>query len=55
MRDRSERQSQMVSLLKEAENGRQTRDLLRGHGVSTACFYGCKSEYGGIESSDLER
>ena len=32
-------ESQIVSILKEAEDGRQVKDLCREHGISTACFY----------------
>jgi len=31
-------ESQIVSILKEAENGRKVKDLCREHGISTACF-----------------
>jgi putative transposase len=48
-------ESQIVSILKEAENGRKVKDLCREHGISTACFYQWKSKYGGLEASDLKR
>ena len=48
-------ESQIVSILKEGENGRQVKDICREHGISTACFYQWKSKYGGLEGSDLKR
>jgi len=48
-------ESQIVSILKEGENGRQVKDICREHVISTACFYQWKSKYGGLEASDLKR
>ena len=48
-------ESQIVSILKEGENGRQVKDIFGEHGISTACFYQWKSKYGGLEASDLKR
>jgi len=48
-------ESQIVSILKESENGRQVKDICREHGISTACFYQWKSKYGCLEASDLKR
>ena len=48
-------ESQIVAILKEAENGRKVRDLCREQGISTACFYQWRSKYGGLEASDLKR
>ena len=48
-------ESQIVSILKEGENGRQVKDICREHGISTACFYQWKAKYGGLEASDLKR
>jgi transposase InsO family protein len=42
-------ESQIVWILKEAENGRKVKDLCREYGISTACFYQWKSKYGGLE------
>ena len=49
------RESQIVCILKDGENGRQVKDICREHGISTACFYQWKSKYGGLEASDLKR
>jgi putative transposase len=39
-------ESQIVSILKENESGRQVKDICREHGISTDCFYQWKSKYG---------
>ena len=48
-------ETQIVSILKQAEQGRKVGDLCREHGISSACYYQWKSEYGGLEASDLKR
>jgi putative transposase len=48
-------ESQIVSILKEAEAGRKVADLSRKNGISLATFYQWKSKYGGLEASDLKR
>ena len=48
-------ESQIVSLLKEAEAGRKVSEICREHGVSTATFYQWRSKYGGMEASDMKR
>ena len=48
-------ESQIVSILKENENGPQVKDICREHGISTACFYQWKAKYSGLEASDLKR
>ena len=48
-------ESQLAPILKEAESGRQMKDVCREHGVSTACFYQWKAKYGGLEASDPGR
>ena len=48
-------ESHIVSILKEAENGRNVKDLCREHGIRRACFYQWKSKYGGLDVSDLKR
>ncbi len=48
-------ESQIVSMLKEAENGRKVKDLCREYSISTACSYQWKSKYGGLEAWDLKR
>jgi len=46
-------ESQIVSILKEAESGIKVKDLCRKYGISDATYYHWKSKYGGMEASDL--
>lgn len=48
-------ETQIVSILKEAERGISVVDLCRKHGMSDAAFYKWRSKYGGLEASDLKR
>jgi len=48
-------ESQIVSVLKEAESGVAVRDLCRKHGISDATFYVWRKKYGGMAESDLKR
>jgi putative transposase len=48
-------ETQVVSILKEADAGMQVKELCRKHGISEATYYSWKSKYGGMEASDLKR
>ena len=48
-------ESQIVSILKEADAGAKIKDLCRKHGISDATYYNWKSKYGGMSASDLRR
>lgn len=48
-------ESQIVSILKEADAGRPIKEVCRQHGISDATYYKWKSKYGGMEASDLKR
>ena len=48
-------ESQIVSILKEAEYGIKIDDLCRKHCFSSATYYNWKSKYGGMEASDLKK
>ncbi|MCY4612792.1 MAG: IS3 family transposase [Nitrospira sp.] len=48
-------ETQIVSILKEAEAGRGVKELCRTHGISEATFYNGKSKYGGLSASELHR
>ena len=48
-------ETQIVSILKEADTGMKVKDLCRKHGISDATYYNWKSKYGGMEASDLKR
>ena len=55
MRKSKFNESQIVSLLKDAESGVPVSDLLRKHGVSKSTFFKWRSKYGGATISDVKR
>jgi putative transposase len=48
-------ETQIVSILKEADAGRPVKEVCRQQGISAATYYKWKSKYGGMEASDLKR
>ena len=48
-------ETQIVSILKEADAGRTVQDICREHGISPSPYYQWKSKYGGLEASELKR
>ena len=48
-------ESQIVSILKEADAGKKVKDICRRHGISDATYYNWKSKYGGMSASELKR
>ena len=48
-------ETQIISILKEADAGVLVKDICRKHGISDATYYNWKSKYGGMEASDLKR
>lgn len=48
-------ETQIISILKEAEAGLPVKEVCRKHGISAACFYQWKSKYGGLSASELKR
>ena len=48
-------ETQNVSILKQHEGGRTTKELARENAVSEVTIYNWKSKYGGMESSDVRR
>jgi putative transposase len=48
-------ETQIVSILKEAEAGLKVDQVCRNHGISSATYYNWKSKYGGMEASDIKR
>lgn len=48
-------ETQIVSILKEADAGMKVAELCRKHGISDATYYKWKSRYGGMDASDLKR
>ena len=48
-------ESQIVSILKEADAGVPVKELCRQHGIANSTFYKWKAKYGGMEASDVKR
>ena len=48
-------ETQIVSMLKQADAGVPVKDVYRQGGISMATYYQWKSKYGGMEASDLKR
>ncbi|WP_417460440.1 IS3 family transposase [Kordiimonas sp.] len=47
--------SQIISILKQAEAGTPVPELCREHGMSSACFYRWRAKYGGMDASLMNR
>ncbi len=47
--------SQILSILKQAENGCKVPDLCREYGMSSAAFYKWRAKYGGMDVSMMAR
>lgn len=47
--------SQILAILKQAENGVPVPELCRDHGMSSATFYKWRSKYGGMDASLMKR
>ena len=47
--------SQILSVLKQAENGVPVSEFCREHGMSSATFYNWRSKYGGMDASLMTR
>lgn len=48
-------ESQIFSILKEFDAGKNIQDLSRSYGVSRGTIYSWKSKYGGMEMNELKR
>jgi len=48
-------ETQIVSILKQADAGLAIKDICRQAGISVPTYYQWKSKYGGMEASDLKR
>jgi putative transposase len=48
-------ESQIVSILKEAEAGMPVAEISRKHGISDASFYLWRKKFGGMNEVDLKR
>ena len=47
--------TQIVSILKQAEAGLPVKEVCRQHQISSACYYKWKSKFGGLSVSELRR
>ena len=48
-------ETQIISILKEADAGLSVKEVCRNQGISDATFYNGKSKYGGMSASELKR
>ena len=48
-------ETQIITILKEADACVLVKDICRKHGISDATYYNWKSKYGGMSASDLKR
>lgn len=48
-------ESQIINILKLAENGMPITEVCRSHGISSATFYKWRSKYGGMDVSMLSQ
>lgn len=48
-------ETQIISMLKEADAGVPVKEVWRKHGISSATFYKWKAKYGGLDASQLKR
>lgn len=46
-------ESQIVSILKQQEQGVPVADICREHGIAANTFYRWKAQYGGMDASQL--
>jgi len=47
--------TQILSILKQAEGGVPVPELCREYGISSATFYNWRSKYGGMDASLMKR
>ena len=47
--------SQIIAILKQAEDGSPVPELCREHGISNATFYKWRSKFGGVDASLMAR
>ncbi len=55
MRNAKYNETQIVSILKEAEAGQAVKEVCRKYGVSSATYYKWKARYGGLGASEIKR
>jgi putative transposase len=47
--------SQIISILRQADNGDKVPDICREHNISSATFYKWRSKFGGMDVSMVKR
>jgi len=47
--------TQILSILKQADSGIPVPEICREHGISSATFYNWRSKYGGMDASLMKR
>ena len=55
MRQSKFTETQIVSMLKEADAGRPVNEIWRSYGISSATYYKWQATYGGLEAADIKR
>lgn len=48
-------ETQIFSILKEFDAGKNIQDISREHGISKATIYNWKAKYGGMEMNELKK
>lgn len=46
-------ETQIISLLKEADLGIPVKEICRKYGIANSTFYKWREKYGGMENSDI--
>ena len=49
------KESQIIGILKEQEQGKKVADICREHGISQPTFYQWKSKYSGLDVQHLKK
>jgi len=55
MRTKRFKPEQISAILKEYDNGKDVKTIIRDHGVSKATFYKWRQRYQGMDAKDLKR
>ncbi len=55
MKRRRFTEEQIIGVLKEAENGANTLELCRRHGIHEQTYYRWKAKYGGLQVNEARR